>query len=373
MRFRSFFISSISFLTLTLMNLVAESTIYIGSGAAKGASGKISVARFDSATGNISDLREVYQGDSPTFLASNLDKTILYAAIEKAEGSVAAWKVEPDGALRELNRQPTSGRGTCHVSVTPSGKWLLSADYSSGNAAVFPIQKDGSIGVKTAHVQLVGSGPNPQRQKQPHAHGIYSDPEEKFVYVVDLGTDRVWIYAFDSQGGKLTPAKPDAVLLTPGTGPRHLAFSKNGDFVFVNGELDLVIHSLKRNRETGELTPLGNWPILPPEDIAKKASTAEIFVHPQGGFVTVSTRTVDALVTFSISDDGTLAKVSEVPADVKVPRYFGFSPDGKWLLAAGQNDGRIVVFSVNQDTGELTRNGHEVSVQAPMAIEFLDL
>ena len=358
-------------ISLTHFVNAAEWRIYLGSGASKTGPGKISVADFDGATGQIGPVREVFSGGNPTFLASNRDQTVLYAALENQEGSVAAWKVQKDGTLLEINRQPTGGRGTCHVSLTPSGKWLLAADYSSGSVASFRLLEDGAIGERSSHLQLTGSGPNPARQKQPHAHGIYSDPGERHVYVVDLGTDRVWTLDLDAETGKLTFATPDSVLLTPGAGPRHLAFSKDGNHVFVNGELDLTIHSLKRNRATGELTPVGNWPVLPREAIEENASTAEIFVHPAGDFVTVSTRTLDALVTFAIGPNGELTKTEEMPAGVKMPRYFGFTADGSWLLAAGQNDDRVVVFQIDKASGRLIKTAHEASVPSPVAIEFI--
>ncbi|MCA9094263.1 MAG: beta-propeller fold lactonase family protein, partial [Planctomycetaceae bacterium] len=39
----------------------------------------------------------------------------------------------------------------------------------------------------------------------------------------------------------------------------------------------------------------------------------------------------------------------------KTPRSFDISPDGRYLTAAGQDNGKIAVYRISPESGELTR------------------
>ena len=61
---------------------------------------------------------------------------------------------------------------------------------------------------------------------------IQADPSGKFVLHVDLGLDKIFVWKFDVQKGKLTPNEPHAVTLPPGDGPRHFHFHPNGKWFY---------------------------------------------------------------------------------------------------------------------------------------------
>src|SRR5690606_5421970 len=155
---------------------------------------------IDDATGGI---------ENPSFLTLNARGSHLYAVSEVGEfqgepgGGVVAYEIEGDGALRELNRQPTQGGAPGRLAIDPSGRFHAVANYSGGNAAVFPIEEDGSLAPATDVVQHEGSGPNRRRQEGPHAHQVVFAPDGAFVFVVDLGIDRVVGYRLDGENGQL--------------------------------------------------------------------------------------------------------------------------------------------------------------------------
>ena len=193
---------------------------------------------LDPATGNLSEPTLAADVDSPSFLAASPDGRCVYAVSEafgggRADG-VTAFRVTDDGTLDRLNARPSvptgAKAGAAHVSVTPDGKVVLSANYGGGNVAAFPVNDDGSLGEFGGFVQHAGSSVNPKRQEGPHAHAFTPAPGGRFAVVPDLGLDKLFVYAVDPDTAELTE---HSVLATPpGGGPRHIAFTPDGRFAF---------------------------------------------------------------------------------------------------------------------------------------------
>ena len=61
-----------------------------------------------------------------------------------------------------------------------------------------------------------GSGGNPGRQNDSHAHAVHTF--NQFVYVMDLGSDKIWHY--EVQNDTFTPATPSYTQVAIGAGPR---------------------------------------------------------------------------------------------------------------------------------------------------------
>jgi 6-phosphogluconolactonase len=343
---------------------------YIGTYTKPGGSQGIYHAKLNDETGAITLGGLVAELKNPTFLALHPNGKQLYAAVEMAEGGVAGFAIEKDGKLRPLGTQVTKGRGNCHVWVDASGKNLLAANYGNGSIACVPIKPDGTFGEPSAAVQHKGSGPNPGRQKEPHAHSIYD--HGGFVYACDLGTDDVFIYKFDADKGTLEPNNPPSGKVPPGGGPRHLAFHPKGGFAYVCNEMTSGITAFAHDAAKGTLTPIQTLSTLPEgyADAAKN-STAEIFCHPNGKFVYVSNRGHDSFAVFAIGADGKLTPVEYAPAHAKAPRGFNFSPDGKWIVAGGQNSDNLAVHKVDPATGKLTFVSELKGVGAPVSIQFV--
>ena len=352
----------------------AEVRFYLGT-YTNGLSDGIYSGTLDTDTGRISPLELAAKAASPNYLALSPDGKFIYASTLAGDGSVAAFRVEGGGKLAELN-EISSGGGARHISVDAAGRNLLAANYVGGSAVCFRIQPDGSIGERTAFVQLTGSGPNPKRQTQPHIHSIYPDAANRHAYACDLGTDHVWLFDFDTNTGSLTLEKDGPGKMPPGSGTRHLAISSDGKFVYANGEMGLNVTVFARDAATGALTAMQTVPTLPAGAATNEMTSAEIFCHPSGKWLYVSNRDIstnggrDSLAVFAIAADGRLKWIQNVPAEVKVPRGFGIDPTGQWLIAGGQTDNRIVVFKIDGATGKLTPTGQSATVGAPICVIF---
>lgn len=341
---------------------------YIGTYTNSNASKGIYRAKLDTETGAISGVELAAEIKNPTFLAVHPDGKHLYAAVEVNEAAVAAFAIEPSGTLRPLGSQLTKGKSNCHVWVDASGRNLFSANYHNGSIASIALKPDGSLGDITAAIKHEGSGPNPDRQKEPHAHSIYSNGA--FVYACDLGTDDIFVYKFDAAKGTLTPNDPPSGKVPDGGGPRHLAFHPKGGFAYVNNEMGNSVTVFAHDAAKGTLKPLQTISTLP-EGGARGNLTAEIFCHPNGKFVYVSNRGHDSIAVYAIGGDGLLTNVEIAPARVKSPRGFNLTPDGKWLVAGGQNSNSLAVHQVDPATGKLTFTSETKGIGAPVSIEFL--
>jgi 6-phosphogluconolactonase len=358
-----------------------SSSVLVYIGTYTGAKSKgIYVTRLDPATGALSAPQLAAESPNPSFLALHPARDFLYAANEigdfegKKTGSVSAFAFDRlTGMLRLLNQQSSGGDGPAHLSLDRAGRNVLVANYGGGSVAVLPITPTGTLNPASQVVQHTGSSVNPQRQKEPHAHSIDADNANRFVYVADLGIDKVMIYAFDSAQGKLTAADPAFVSAKPGAGPRHVALHPQSRFAYVINELDCTVTVYTRDTARGTLTPMQTISTLP-DGVAVAAgySTAEIAIHPSGKFLYGSNRGHDTLVIYAIDQKtGKLTLVGHESTQGKTPRNFGIDPTGRYLLAANQGSDSVVVFKIDATTGRLTPTGSKIEVGAPVCVTFV--
>jgi 6-phosphogluconolactonase len=282
----------------------ASSNYYLYVGTYTGPNSKgIYAFRYDASQLVLEPLGAVGEMARPSFLALSPDRRFLYAVSElgndgKSEGYVYAFAIESaTGKLAFLNRQPSGGGGACHLVVDKSGKFLLVANYGSGSAASFPLKPDGSIGDRIAKIQFDGSGPNSTRQRGPHAHAVVLSPDNRFLFVPDLGTDRVQILRFDSSNGSLARNTPAEVAVKPGAGPRHFTFSPQGRFAYVLCEMGSLVVAFRYDSSTGSLTEIQSASTLP-DGFTGENNSAEIVVDPDGRFLYTSSRGHDSIAVF---------------------------------------------------------------------------
>jgi 6-phosphogluconolactonase len=347
-----------------------ELPFYVGTYTKKDGSQGIYHYTLNTETGAVTGGKLAAEASNPTFLALHPNRRFIYAAMENSGGAVGAYAIQPDGSLKLLSQQSSKGAGNCHVSVDAAGKYVFAANYGGGSVAALPIREDGSVGEATGFVQHTGASVDPARQKEPHAHSIYTHGSEPFVYACDLGLDKILVYKIDSKGA-LTPNTPPSTNIAPGSGPRHLAFHPTRPYAYVINEMLNTVTVLDHDAKAGTLREKQTIPTLP-ADYTGKSSTAEIFVHPNGRFVYGSNRGHDSIVVFAIDEaTGQLKLVEHVSTQGKAPRNFALDPEGRFLLAGNQGSNTVVVFRVDGGTGKLTPTGHSFNLGAPVAIQFV--
>lgn len=351
----------------------------------------IHVFQVDRATGAMTPAGIFPMGTSPSCLVFNAAGTRLYSSNETdrvgddKHGTVSAFAVNPDdGQLKLLNTVSSGGAGPTYVSVHPSGRFLLVANYFGGSVAVLPILADGHLGQATDIKNDTGKiGPTKATNAPPgsfaisghdrtHAHMIQADPSGRFVLHVDLGLDLIYVWKFDDQKGVLTPGSPPAVSLPPGDGPRHFHFHPNGRWFYSIQEEGSTIVLFDYDAQAGRLTSRQTISTLP-SGFAGSNFCSEILVSADGKFVYAGNRLHDSIGIFSVGSGGELSYLGEEWTRGDYPRSFNFDPTGQFLYSCNQRADNIAVFKVNLATGGLNFTGHYAPVGNPSIIVFRDL
>lgn len=346
--------------------------VFVGTYTDKTGSKGIYAFDFDPSSGKLTPRGLAAEASNPSWLVIHPNHKWAYAANESGKQSaVSAFFVDAKSAkLTLLNKLPAAGEDPCYLSFDKTGKFLFVANYTSGSVVVFPILPDGKLGEHTSTVQDAGVlGPNKERQEAPHAHWIESSPDNRFVFVADLGLDAILSYRFDATKGTLTPNDPPLGKLAPGAGPRHATFSLIGNFVFVISELNSTVTTFSYDPQKGFLYDPQIASTLP-KDFSGRNDTAEIALHPSGRGLYASNRGHDSIPVFRISDKGTLTSVGIFPTGGKEPRHFAVDPTGWFILAENQNSNSIVVFRVNVPKGDLTQVSQTEGIPSPVCLVF---
>jgi len=335
---------------------------------------------FDTDNGRLQPLGLVGEAVHPSFLAVHPNGRYLYAVQEAPSsqdprvGLISAFSIDPQThQLLRLGSVSSAGDGPCYLHLDRSGRFLLTANYGSGSIAVFPILADGRVGEPCSQVQHEGRGPDPVRQRGPHAHSIRFSPDERFVLTADLGLDKLMIYRFDRKTGALTDNDPPCLQTAAGAGPRHFAFSPDSRFIYLINEMNSTLDAIEWNRKNGRTAVMQTVSTVP-QAFAEDNSTAEVCQHPNGRFVYGSNRGHNSIVVFRRDRrSGTLTLVEHRSTRGTTPRHFAIDPSGKWLIAANQNSDSIVVFRIDPKSGRLTEANQPLSISMPVCISFVEI
>lgn len=356
-----------------------EMLVYIGTyTSGKSKSEGIYIYKLNLDSGELKPYQVVKNVVEPSYLSIDKNKKYLYAVNEteeyegKKSGAISAFEInQKTGDLRFLNKQPTLGGAPCYVSIGDDGKSVLVANYVGGNVAVFPVEKDGRLGASIDLAQHSGSGPNKERQESAHAHSIVLDNRNRFAVSCDLGIDKVLIYRFNEQNGKLKANDPPFYQAKAGAGPRHFVFHRNDKSAFVINELDSTISSLSYDDKHGILKEIQTVSTLP-ANFSGANTCADIHISPNGKYLYGSNRGHDSIASFKIDENtGKLEFIEHVSTGGKTPRNFAIDPTGRFLLAANQNSDSIVVFRIDEKSGKLTQAGSAVQAPTPVCLKLI--
>lgn len=348
--------------------------VFIGTYTSTGSKG-IYVYSFDASTGKANWVSNTEGVVNPSYLAIAPGGRYLYACTETKTvdaGGISAFSFNREkGALKFINKQSSGGDNPAYVSVHKNGKWVIAGNYSGGSLSAFAVNSNGSIKPYSQLVQHTGTSINKQRQESAHVHSTVFSPMGDYLFVPDLGIDKVMIYQFDPLAQKpLQPASPSFAQITPGGGPRHFIFHPNGKWGYVTEEMAGSIAAFSYNH--GKLNPLQE--IATHEDTATGVfGSADLHISPDGKFLYASNRgNENNLTIFKINAvSGKLSLVGYQSTLGKTPRNFCIDPSGKYLLAANQNSGTIEIFKRNKMTGLLTFTGNEIKIPEPVCLQMM--
>ncbi len=355
----------------------------------KGNGQGIYLFEMDPSNGSLTPRETIPDASNPSWLAFDPSRTHLYAGEESfdfqgaSSGSVSAFAIDrSSGHLALLNTVSSEGAGPAHLSVHPSGKYALVANYAGGTVAVLPIEPDGRLGSATdikhdegevgpAHAASAPPGSFAiSGHDHPHAHMIQSDPSGRFVLASDLGLDRIFIWRFDLEKGKLDAHQPASVALPPGDGPRHFKFHPNGRWMYSLQEEGSTLVLYDYDAANGNLTARQTISTLP-KGFAGTNFTSEVAVSLDGRFLYAANRLYNSISHFAIDDAGLLRYAGEAWTRGDYPRSFSIDPTGNFLYVCNQRSDAITTFRINRKTGSLTFTGQFTPVGTPAIIIFL--
>lgn len=314
---------------------------------------------------------------SPSFLAlAKKSRTLFVTSEMDGEGQVSAMALDGERLVFKGSR-PTGGSAAVHAALDQSGRWLAVANYRAERAgddaaiALFPISAEGGIDPLAVALSQAGHGPDQSRQEGPHSHCVMFSPDNRLLAAVDLGTDGLWLYHFDQDSGAIRLARE--VKLPAGSGPRHCAFHPSRPFVYVCGELDSTLLTLRYDSSAGMAE-------LADADAATKAPhtgrnyPSGLAISPDGHYLMLANRGADTIATFWIDPETGMARLrEEVPCGGKFPRAIRLDRTGTLLAVANQKSGNVALFERDFETGKMSAHPTQIiDLPSAMDVIFLD-
>jgi 6-phosphogluconolactonase len=357
-------------LLLPVPAMAAKYIMYVGSYTA-GTSKGIYAWKFDSKDGSLSSLGLMAETPQPAHLWIAPNHKTLYTVNWEANGGVSAYHIDgKTGALSFLNKTSAHGALPNQVVVDSSGRVAVTVNYASGSLAAYKLEPDGKLG-EAFYVDQHSGKPLSSRQPGPKQHGIQFSKDNKVMFITDLGLDRIYSYHFDARMPSIAPFDPAYVSTHAGAGPRRIQMSPNGKFLYVDHETDSEVSVFAI--DGGKLTEIQTLPTAPDEAKAKN-TTAEIIISDDGRYLYVSNRGHDSVAIFAIDRaTGKLTHTENVPSGGRTPRNIRFDPTGNWFFAANENGGNVTEFKVDRASGHITATGVTAPINTPGGIYFLKI
>jgi 6-phosphogluconolactonase len=344
------------------------SRLIIGTYTKKCDSKGIYVYDFDAQTGDLTFKASTDGVVNPSYLTVSEDRAFVYAVNENGnESTVSAFKFNAEnGKLAFLNKQDAEGADPCFIINDRQN--VLTANYSGGSISVFKKNSDGSISEAKQVVRHSGKSKNPERQDKPHVHMVQFTPDRKFVLVNDLGTDKVYSYKYDPFSADKILEINSTFTVKPGSGPRHLVFSRDSKYAYLLHELDATLTVF--SYANGTIQKLQETQISD-ENFAGKNGAADIRISADGKYLYATNRgSANEITCFKMGSDGRLEFRQRISTLGKGPRNFVIDPTGNFVLIAHQDSNDIMVFSVDKQTGKLTYTGKRTELCAPVCLVF---
>ncbi|WP_168172496.1 beta-propeller fold lactonase family protein [Cellvibrio sp. PSBB023] len=335
----------------------ATSVIYVANADAK----KISVFTLSESSGlvNLLQTLPVDGAIMPMALAPN--KKILYAAIRSIPYHLVVLDVDPTSGRLALRAKVPLVDNMANISIDHSGHYLFAASYSGNSISVHTLDTQG---IPLPNVQVLSTGSHP--------HQISAGPDNQFVYVSLLGDDRVDYFRLNSEESitdVLQPILTPAVTLPSGSGPRHFVFSAKGNFLYVLNELSGYVQVYARRATDGSLAFVEHHQLMN----GVKPWAADIHLTPQGDFLYASERATSRLYGYRInSKNGRLNPIGSWETEAQ-PRAFTISPDGRFLVVAGQLSHRISIYAIHPLTGALQLLSSHKTGKNPAWVNMVNL
>ena len=347
--------------------------LFAGTYTSKGSKG-IYVYQFDTKTGTASLVTNTDSVVNPSYLTASPDGRFIYTVNETGgdqPGYVSAFSFDKTtGSLTFINSQPSGGDHPCYITIDKINRWVMVGNYTGGNIAALPVNKDGSLNPYAQLIQHKGRGANKARQEKAHVHATVFSPDQRWLFTPDLGMDAVMIYPFTPGASQPLAEKSSTLVKTlQGNGPRHFVFHPTQKTAYLIEELSgtIAVYAFAN----GKLKFLQRF-ATHPSDYKGAMGSADIHLSPDGKFLYASNRgDANSITIFSVRQDGKLQWKGYQSTNGIHPRNFMIDPTGNWLLVANRDTDNIVIFKRNKQTGLLRASGNQIKLSNPVFLKMI--
>lgn len=359
---------------LVTLNIFSQNTyVFLGSYNRDKTAEAIQIYQLDTIKGKLTKVTFAKDVVNPSYLTLSPNGKYLYACTDTKTpnaGSVSSFEFNPENkTLTFLNKQSSGGENPVYLSVHKSGKWLVNGNYTEGSVSVHPILDNGKIDSIAQNFQYTDGSVNKERQTKSHVHSTVFSPQNDYLFLPDLGADKIRCYGFDtSQKQPLVETKVPFTKTDLEAGPRHFTFHPNEKWGYCIEEMSGSISVYRY--ENGTLTQIQRINTHP-DKITSGFESSDIHISPDGKLLYATNRgNENNIAIFSIDQNGLLKNIGYQSTLGKHPRIFALDESGKFLVATNVNSGNIVVFRRNPKTGMLKKTGNEVKMENVSCVQI---
>lgn len=324
----------------------------------------IYIVNFDSKTNSFQKIQHIVTQDYPSYMITK-DQT-LYVAYKNATrnntgGGIGSFSIFND-ELVPNGSYISSGRSYTHLCVSDNQRYLFAANYHIGATAAYALENN-QVKEKLCAIHHTGLGPDLlKRQTAPHVHYVGFTPDKEFLYAVDLGADKIVMYRY--QYGMLKEAEERTLNIVPGSGPRHMIFSKDGKFAYLVNEISNCLMVFKYLDQHFSLIQSIH---TIPRHFKDFSSASAIRFSPSGKHLFVSNRGHDSITLYRVNQETGKVSLLYMVHTGKSPRDFNFIDDYHIIVGA-QDDNELELLTFNETKEELIRTSNTLSIPAPVCI-----
>lgn len=352
---------------LLTFNAFSQNTyVFLGSYNRDKLAEAIQVYQLDTLNGKLIKVTSATNIVNPSYLTISPNGKYVYACTDTKTpnaGSISSFEFNPKNkSLTFLNSQRSGGENPVYVTVHKSGKWIANANYTEGSVSVFPISENGKIDSIAQNFQYMDGSTHKERQTRSHVHSAVFSPQFDYLFLPDLGADKIRAYAFDENKKQpLIETKNPFTKTDLEAGPRHFIFHPNQKFGYCIEEMAGQISVYQyENVILNKIQRIATHP----DKIKEGFESSDIHISPDGKFLYAANRGKENnIAIFSIDENGLLKNIGYQSTLGKHPRVFAIDESGKFLVATNVITGNIIVFRRNPKTGLLKKTGKEIKME----------
>ncbi len=288
---------------------------------------------------------------------------------------VEANQILEDGSLAVINRASINGMRGCYLSTDYEDKFLFVAGYHDAKLTVLRLHENGRIGEITDEIFHKGLGSIAERNFRPHLNCAKMTRDNRFLCVADLGMDHVVVYEVNHRNGRLRQV--DIIRSEQESAPRHLKFSEDGRLLYVVHELkncvDVYTYKVDEVHGMPVFERIQSISTLNDYHAGSSAASALNFSN-DFKYLCSSNAGDNSVVLYSVDEQtGLLTKILCLPISGDYPKDAALFPDNRHLVSLNQESSSMTFFNVDMDRGTIVMNGPEIKVDRPNCVIFYRL